>query len=286
MQIKTFSNRGFGVACASVAISALLAGAARAGEVEIERMTTYEVGGALDAGKTTIIIPTGGTEQNGRHMVTGKHNFIVAEAARRIAAALGDALVAPVIAYVPEGNAKSRTGHMAYPGTITVPDEIYAKLLEAAALSFKVHGFKTIVFLGDSGGNQQPQAEVARALSAAWSNEGVRVVNAWSYYGENGGDEWLKSQGESAATIGTHAGIRDTSELLAVYRAGVRPGAVKVDADGATGDPARATKERGETLLALKVEAAIRDIRAVQAGTSVETPKPGVLARLVRWLMG
>ena len=91
-------------------------------EVRIEHMTWVEVRDALKAGKTTIIIPTGGTEQNGPHMVLGKHNFIVAGTARRIAERLGTALVAPVLAYVPEGDIESRQGHMAYPGTISVPE--------------------------------------------------------------------------------------------------------------------------------------------------------------------
>ena len=94
---------------------ALSALAGDAKPVEIERMTWTEVRDAVAAGKTTIIIPAGGTEQNGRHMVIGKHNMIVAETARRTAVTLGDALVAPVLAYVPEGDPAKREGNMAFP---------------------------------------------------------------------------------------------------------------------------------------------------------------------------
>lgn len=272
----------------AVASLTLLGGTAYADDaaVEIERMTWIEVRDAIAAGKKTVIVPTGGTEQNGRHMVTGKHNFIVAETARRVARAHGKALVAPVIAYVPEGSAERRSGHMAYAGTITVPDDTYGKLLEAVAASFKAHGITTIVLLGDSGGNQQPQADVAARLTAQWQAEGVRVLNAWSYYGANGGDDWLKAEGETVASLGSHAGIRDTSELMAVYPAGVRLSGAAPDSDGATGNPAKASAARGEKLIAMKVEAALRDIRATEAGQAVETPKPGLLARLVRWVMG
>jgi len=270
----------------NVALLAVLAmsmiGPALAQEVEIERMTWIEVRVRVAAGSTTVIIPTGGTEQNGRHMVLGKHNLIVAEAARRIARGLGDALVAPAVAYVPEGDIEARSGHMAYAGTISVPDLVFAALLEAAAASLKAHGFKTIVLLGDSGSTQAPQREVAMRLTAAW--QGAAVVNAEAYYGANGGVDWLTSQGETEATIGTHAGIRDTSELMAVYPAGVRLDGARPDSDGASGDPSRATPGRGEHLLSLKVAAAVAEIRAARARAGA--PAPGLFARLYRLIFG
>lgn len=262
-----------------------------AGEVEIERMTWPEVAAALKAGATTIIVPTGGTEQNGAHMVLGKHNFIVAETARRIARKLGNALVAPVMAYVPEGDIEKREGHMAYAGTISVPPPVFAGVLEAAAASFKAHGFKTIVFLGDSGPNQQPQQSVAAKLTSQWAGEGVRVLNADTYYKANGGLEWLKSHLETEKSIGTHAAIRDTSELMAVYPDGVRMDKRVPDKDGVVGDPARATAERGAKLLELKVEAAIKDIAAgLQAPPPTPTPptptSTDLWSRLKHWLFG
>lgn len=250
----------------SLAIGFLLATAVRAGEVEIERMTSPEVAEAIKAGATTIILPTGGTEQNGPHMVIGKHNFIVAETARRIAAKLGNALVAPVLSYVPEGDIQKREGHMAYAGTISVPPPVFAQVLESAAASFKAHGFTTIVFLGDSGPNQAPQKEVAAKLAGLWAADGVHVLNADSYYAANGGADWLKSQGETDKAIGTHAAIRDTSELMAIYPAGVRLDKRSADKNGVVGDPTRASAKWGEKLLELKVEAAVRDISAGAKG--------------------
>lgn len=270
------------LAVAAFAIAA--AHDAGAETVETERMTWPEIGDAIAAGKTTIIIPTGGTEQNGPHMITGKHNFIVAETARRIAARLGDALVAPVLSYVPEGDIATREGHMAYPGTISVPPAVFADVLKAAAESFKAHGFKTIVLLGDSGPNQAPQQHVASDLSRAWSGEGVRVINTDTYYAANGQVELLKSEGETDAAIGQHASIRDTSELMAVLPDGIRADKLTADADGVVGDARRASAERGERFLALKVEAAVRDI---EAGKTAPPPAPpGPLARLWRWIAG
>ena len=53
--------------------------------VFLEELTWTEVQEALDNGIKTIIIPTGGTEQNGPHMVLGKHNFRVKILAEKIA---------------------------------------------------------------------------------------------------------------------------------------------------------------------------------------------------------
>ncbi len=263
-----------------------LSGAALATEIETERMTWVEIREAVKSGKTTIIIPTGGTEQNGPHMVTGKHNFIVRETARRIAAELGDALVAPVIAYVPEGDIAKREGHMAYPGTISVPPDVYSRVLESAAASFAIHGFTLIVFLGDSGPNQAPQQALAAELSRRWATDGVRVINADTYYAANGGAEMLKSEGETDAAIGTHAAIRDTSELMAVYPDGVRMPLRAADKDGVVGDPVRATALRGVKLLDLKILAALEDIKSARTTPPLPTATEGVLARFWRWAFG
>src|SRR5450432_4776834 len=97
--------------------------AAAAGEsVFMEEMTWTDVRDAIAASRTTIIVPIGGTEQNGPHMALGKHNARARALAEKIARELGNALVAPVIAYVPEGSVDSPTGHMRFPGTITIPD--------------------------------------------------------------------------------------------------------------------------------------------------------------------
>jgi creatinine amidohydrolase/Fe(II)-dependent formamide hydrolase-like protein len=221
--------------------------------VYLEEMTWVEVREALARGKTTVIIPTGGVEQNGPHMILGKHNYIVRRTAGAIAERLGDALVAPVMAYVPEGEIDPPSGHMAYAGTLSIPEPVFSAVLEHTALSLRAHGFTTIAFVGDSAGNQATQANVAARLSEAWSGDDVTVLHVGDYYAANGQVEWLEAEGESAATIGRHAGIRDTSELMAVYPGGIR---------GVSGDPRRASAERGEALLRLKVDAAVRQIRA------------------------
>ena len=152
------------------------------GSVFLEELTWIEVRDAIAAGKTTVIIPTGGTEQNGPHIVLGKHNYLVKYKAGEIAQHLGNALVAPVVAYVPEGDVDPPTGHMRYAGTITTPQDVFVKVLEYAARSFKQHGFVDVVLVGDSGGNQEGQRLVAAALNKEWAATPVRVHHITAYY--------------------------------------------------------------------------------------------------------
>jgi len=234
--------------------------------VFLEDLTSPEVRDAIRAGKTTAIVPTGGTEQNGPHMVLGKHNFIVKYTAGEIARRLETALVAPVLAYVPEGEIEPPTGHMRFPGTFTLPPEYFSGVVEYAARSLEAHGFQDIVFIGDSGRNQAPLAEVAKALNEEWKETNVRVHYLDEYYDYQDGAfiEWLTQQGESREAIGTHAGITDTSELLAVHPEGVHmnkaaPGKAG-DGSGVVGNPARANSDYGRRGLELKIEAAIRQL--------------------------
>jgi creatinine amidohydrolase/Fe(II)-dependent formamide hydrolase-like protein len=233
--------------------------------VFLEELTWTEVRGAIDSGTTTIIIPTAGTEQNGPHMVLGKHKFIVNYASAMIARELGNALVAPVVTYVPEGDVFNPRGHMTKAGTISLPQEHYMKLLEYGARSLAVHGFTDIVMIGDSGGNQSGMEEVAEMLNAEWAGEAVRVHFVGDYYGNNGFREWLIEQGETPETIGGHAGISDTSQLLAVDPRHIRTDRLAPlgggPDSGVSGDPTRASVERGVRGIQMKVDAALNQIR-------------------------
>jgi creatinine amidohydrolase len=236
----------------------------------LEDMTSPELARRIASGTRIALLPTGGTEQNGPHMALGKHNAIVVHTAAAIARALGNAVVAPVLAYVPEGPVE-KTGHMAYPGTLTLSDGVFEQVLESVARSLRLHGFRLICLVGDHGGNQAPQERLAGRLTREWRRDGARVLQVSDYYGANGQEEWLKSQGFPLAVQGQHAGLTDTAELMAAAPAGVRPLAVEpflgdgLGPAGFNGDPNPATPEIGRKLLALKVEAALRQIRAAAA---------------------
>src|SRR4029453_16200738 len=186
--------------------------------VFLEKLTWGEVRDALAAGKTTVIVPTGGTEQNGPGMALGKHNVRVAANAEQIARGLGNALVAPVVAYTPEGGIDPPTGHMLFPGTISIPDPVFRQVLEYTPRSLKQHGFRDVVFIGDSGPNQAGQIAVAATLNAEWAGGNTRVHAIPGYYRSDpeGDAAIMMARGIKREQIGNHADPRDTSQMMAV----------------------------------------------------------------------
>lgn len=257
-----------GLAIASVVVSRPLT-APLPNTLYLPDMTWVEVRSALDRGYTTVIVPTGGIEQNGSHMILGKHDYIVRYTAERIAAELGHTLVAPVVSFVPEGDYSPPTGNMRFPGTIGVPETAFAQVLEGIARSLKAAGFRTICFISDHGQSQKPQAQIADRLNHEWAGLGVTVIGVGDYYADDPQTRFLLGQGETPATIGDHAGIIDTSELLAVHPEGVDLTRLArlpftLSDTGADGNAQKASAERGKALLEIKVHAALRQIEAAR----------------------
>src|SRR5947209_14864373 len=160
-----------------------------------EEMTWQEVRDALKAGKTTVLIPTGGVEQNGPYLATGKHNVVLRATCEAIARKLGDALVAPIVAFVPEGAIDPPTSHMKYPGTISLTEDTYERLLTEICACFRTHGFENIVLIGDSGGNQTGMKNVAAKLNAKWAGGKTRVHFIPEYYDYPAVERWLEKEG-------------------------------------------------------------------------------------------
>jgi creatinine amidohydrolase/Fe(II)-dependent formamide hydrolase-like protein len=149
--------------------------------VWLEEMTWMDVRDAMKAGKTTIIIPTGGMEPNGPWLALGKHNYILRVNCDAIARKLGNALCAPVIPLVPEGSIEPKGGHMATAGTISMREETFQAMLTDVVHSLKMHGFQNIVLIGDSGGNTKGMQAVADKWNAEWKGSPL-VIHAREYY--------------------------------------------------------------------------------------------------------
>ena len=254
------------------AASASPASAQAAPSVFLEDFTWTELRDAIREGKTTILVPIGGTEQNGPAMALGKHNVRVRYLSEKIALALGDALVAPVIAYVPEGSVNPPSEHMRFPGTITIPDAAFEQTLEGAARSFKLHGFKDIVFLGDHGGYQANERASAQRLNREWAGSGARAFAIDEYYAVTQREyaKVLRDEGLTPAEIGTHAGANDTSLMLAVDPRLVREGKLTTGpkfgaADGVYGDPTKASARLGQLGVELIVSRTLAAIKAAAA---------------------
>lgn len=243
------------------------ASAQNTSSVVFEQKTWPEIQAAIQAGTNTIIIPVGGTEQSGPYIAVGKHNTRVMVLAQQIAQQAGKTLVAPVVAYVPEGTTSPRTSHMRFPGTITLPPEIFEKLLISAAESFQVQGFKLVVLLGDHGGYQKSLEKVAKVLNQKWQGKAAKALYVPGYYTVIAHQyaQWLKQNGY-AKDVGMHADISDTSLQLAVAPSMVREQALRSSGPPSTalgmygGDPRRATAVLGQAGVHMQVNAAVQAI--------------------------
>jgi creatinine amidohydrolase len=194
-----------------------------AGEsVWIEELTWMEVRDAIRAGRTTVIIPTGGVEQNGPYLVTGKHNVILRATAEATARKLGNALVAPIVAFVPEGSIDPPSDAMRYPGTISLEAATFRALLRDIARSLRAHGFTDVVLIGDSGGNQDGMREVAAELSAAWTDGRTRIHYIPEYYDWPGRQRWMAARGMREVDEGIHDELSGTAIMMSVDPTTVR----------------------------------------------------------------
>lgn len=237
--------------------------------VFLEELTWTEVRDLQRAGTTTIILGTAGQEQKGPHMVTGEHKYVLQHTTERIARMLGNALVAPIITYVPEGSWNTPLrGHMAKAGTITLPEDRFIELLVHAGKSLRAGGFTTVILIGDSGGNQSGMKAAADQLNAAFADKGGRALFIGDYYTKSTADirTYLGGLGYPMEAIGSHAGMVDTSELLFVNPSLVRRDKLALNGgspdSGVNGDPTKATAELGKALVQIKIDNAVAQIRA------------------------
>ncbi len=246
--------------------------------VYLEDLTSPELRERIAAGTTTALVPIGGTEQSGPHIVLGKHNVRARVLAGWIAARLGDAVVAPVVAYVPEGSIAPPAAHMRFAGTLSIPDATFESLLEATAKCLCPHGTRDVFFLGDHGGYQKNEEKAAARVNRA---PGCRAHALLAYYdaAQNAFVADLKQRGFADAEIGTHAGLADTALALAVDPALVRPAQLAAGARGGVrmgvhGDPTRATAELGRIGVERIVDASVAAIRVARQAQATPNPNP------------
>src|SRR5438270_7351117 len=253
--------------------------------VEFEMMTWPEVKQALESGKTTALVYTGGTEQRGPQNVNGGHTLMARETVKAIALKLGNAIAMPVLPYTPN-NASAQL-----PGTIGLTNEILAAILERISEQAILTGFKNVILMGDHGGGQPDvYRDVAKKLDDKYAPKGIRIYYCDEVYAKAQIDfnNWLESHGYPRSA---HAGIPDTSEMLylggdtwvrkeliktalgdPVLPPGQRrdPNAPRVN-NGITGDARRSSVALGKMAFDMKVDYAVKQIRELLD----RTPKVG-----------
>jgi len=237
---------------------------AQADSVFVEDLTWPEVRNAIAGGKTIAIVYAGSTEQNGPHMALGKHNVVARYVSRGIAEKLGNALAYPILPFAPTGDPVGKTGHMKFPGSVSVSDATFAAVAREVALSAISAGFRTVVLMGDHGGGQKTLKQVAAQLDRAWSAKGVHVRYVPDLYYKSQAQvrDYLRARGQAA---GRHAGIADTSELMFLdrERRWIRQDklAAGEEETGVDGDPRRASAELGKQFLGIKIDNAVAQIK-------------------------
>jgi creatinine amidohydrolase len=178
--------------------------------LELERMTWPQVRAALDAGRTTVVFACGAVEQHGPHLPLFTDAEHGTELARRVASALGDALVAPTV----------RVGcsehHMAFPGTISLEESTFAAVLRDYVRSLARHGFRRICVIPSHGGNFAPLTHALPMLREA-AGERAHVAAFTDLQSVIGG--WVRLAGTLglAERVGGHADIAESSVMLALH---------------------------------------------------------------------
>ena len=244
--------------------------------VFLEDLTWAEVRDLIKTGTTTVIIGTAGTEQKGPHMVDGEHKFVMEYTADKIARAIGKTLVAPVVTYVPEGSWENPAGHMAKPGTITLPDDRFVELLVNAGKSLKAGGFTNILFIGESGGNRNGMRDRGREAERVLERRGARAYWIDDYYTKAHADQNTCMHRRRSASRRTRSATTRTSSTRPSCCSSTpkhirreRLTGNDYENNGVSGNnQAKSTPEIGKALLQIKIDNAVAQIKALMAGTS------------------
>jgi creatinine amidohydrolase len=242
--------------------------------VFMEDMTWLEIRDALKAGKTTVIVPAGGLEATGPFITLDKHQNMLRGSTDLIARKLGNALVAPVIRYVPPDDGARGP----YLGDFNISLAAYKSTLTDICTALKNDGFKEIILIGDHQGAQRGLKEVSEELSTTWTTGSTKVHYVPEYYDRKAVYAYMKTTLRITEKRGGGAGFGDnyynTSILLAVNpesaRLKERTEADQFSVNGVNLKPIEKTIENGKTILRMQTDQAIKAIQQAISGKSVE----------------
>lgn len=221
------------------------------------------------APKATLIVPFGTVEAHGTHLPLNTDTLIIREAVKKAASERKDVFMAPPVQY---GVCTSTAQH---PGTIGITAHSLQSFAADIVRSAYQQGLKKIILVSGHGGGLHVSALKEAAEGLVAELKGLRIA-AFSIYEVLG-----KEAGEIAETRNdSHAGEMETSLMLHLapglvngrakeeYPAFPKPLVVKDKLKywpGAVwGDPAKATKEKGERLFRLMTAKLEEVIRAVE----------------------
>ena len=230
-----------------------------------EELTWMEIRDLMEQGIDTILIASGGVEQNGPYLVTGKHNIVLRATTEAIARKLGNTVIAPIIPFVPEGDFSPPSLHMKYPGSISLSEETFERLVADICTSFHVTGFKHLVLIGDSGGNQSGMQKVAERLNAQWSADVTRVHYIADYFNYPKVTKFVEERGIKEVSEGLHDDFGMSAVMLSIdphsIRTDERIAAGKFRINGIDLGPVDKTAAWGRQIIDFRASAAVEAIR-------------------------
>jgi creatinine amidohydrolase len=231
---------------------------------ELDKLTWPEVKAELEAGRDSVVIAFGATEQHGPHMPLATDALIGDHLAQLVAERL-DAFVAPTV------RVGCSSHHLAFPGTLSVEDSTFHAIVADLVSSLRSAGFRRIVLLPTHGGNFAPLAEAVEKLGAGDDVVALTDLTALLKIAITGQEEHAVPMNEG----GLHAGEWETSLLMAIHPDLVHPdrrepgftgdpqeaiqglfdqGVESLAENGVLGDPAQASAEHGERYWEVAVE--------------------------------
>ena len=242
--------------------------------VWIDELTWLEVRDEIAGGKTTAIIPTGGIEQNGPYLATGKHNYVLEGACDALARKLGNALCTPVLKLVPEGDPEN----IRYPGTLSLRQETFRMVLEDVGNSLKSQGFTDVILIGDSGGNQRGLEATAATLNERWAGSGATAYYIPEYYNYDDVGRYMEYELGYVQTVndGHHDDFFITSLMMVTdpeavrYHQRVEAGEATIN--GLSIAPINQALEVGHRLMQFRVDATVEAIQVAMSGSKSEKP--------------
>lgn len=140
--------------------------------VWLEELTQPEFRDMIRDGYTTVLILTGGVENNDGNLSMNKHNINNRLLGEMLARRMGKTLVAPLVTLEP-GNA----GTTIQPGRAgpMLSQATYTAMLYDMGNYLRSMGFTQIYYLGDSGGNARGMQAAADSLTAVYATSPTRV---------------------------------------------------------------------------------------------------------------
>jgi creatinine amidohydrolase len=194
------------------------------GAADLYTLSWPEVRKEIEGGRDTIVLPFGAVEQHGHHLPLGTDSIFGDELGRALAERL-DAFYAPTVRVGCSGH------HLAFPGTMSVEEETFRRVVADVVRGWATHGFRRIVLLPTHGGNFGPLTAAVERLEPI---EDVNVIAVADLSVLVQATLGLGAElGVPAAEGGLHAGEWETSMMLFL-----RPALVRMDraVAGYTGD--------------------------------------------------